>query len=108
VRDEVSGEVFRVIYTAECRAELKNLRDYIAAKESRGVAARYMRRLKGFCDGLAVAPHRGEHREGIRFDQRSIGFERRVSVIFEVVDSEQVVNIAGIRYAGQQLDQTKE
>ncbi|HTV09315.1 MAG TPA: type II toxin-antitoxin system RelE/ParE family toxin [Candidatus Aquilonibacter sp.] len=100
--------MFRVIYTVECRAQLQKLRDYIAAQESRRVAARYMKRLKAFCDELAIAPHRGEHREGIKFDQRSIGFERRVSVIFEVVDAEKVVNIAGIRYAGQQLDQASE
>lgn len=96
--------MYRVIYTAECRAQLKALRSFIAACESKRVAARYMRRLKVFCDELAIAPHR----EGIKFDQRSIGFERRVSVIFEVVDAERVVNIAGIRYAGQQFDQTSE
>lgn len=98
--------MFRVIYTAECRAQLKDLRDYIAARESKRVAGRYMARLKAFCDELAVAPHRGEHREGIKFGQRSIGFEKRVSVVFEVVEAEKVVNIAGIRYAGQRFDQT--
>ena len=96
--------MFRVIYTAECRAQLAELRDYIAAQESKRIAAGYMRRLRTFCDELAIAPHR----EGIKFDQRSIGFERRVSVVFEVVDADKVVNIAGIRYAGQRLDQTSE
>lgn len=60
-----------------------------------------------FCKGLALAPYRGQHRPGIAFGQRSIGFERRISVIFEVRELEQVINIVGVRYAGRLLGPDK-
>jgi toxin ParE1/3/4 len=97
--------VFRVIFSKEARAELKELGNYIAARESRRVAVKYLARLQAFCRGLAIAPHRGERRQGIKFDQRTIGFERRISVIFEVLEAEKIVNISGIRYAGRSFDQ---
>jgi toxin ParE1/3/4 len=99
--------VFRVIFTPESRAELAELKSYIAARESRRVAAKYMKRLMTFCHELAIAPHRGERRQGIKFDQRTIGFERRISIIFEVLEAEKIVNISGIRYAGRSFDQNE-
>lgn len=97
--------MFRVRISPECRAQFTELRDYIAARSTRRTASNYLRRLKDHCNGLAVAPHRGERREGIKFDQRTIGFDRRVSIIFEVRDADRLVNIVGIRYAGQSLEQ---
>ena len=99
--------MFRVVFSRECRAELEELRSYIAVRESRRVAANYLARLKAFCRGLAIAPHRGERRHGIRFDQRTIGFERRISIIFEIREAEKIVNIVGIRYAGRSFDQNE-
>jgi toxin ParE1/3/4 len=96
--------LFRVVLAAETRRELRKLHNDIARKRSRRIAEGYIRRLKKFIQGLAIAPHRGQHRPGIRADQRTIGFERRVSVIFNVSDKRKVVNVVGIRYAGQELD----
>jgi plasmid stabilization system protein ParE len=37
--------VFRVVFSPESRAELEELKSYIAARESRRVAAKYLKRL---------------------------------------------------------------
>jgi toxin ParE1/3/4 len=97
--------VFRVVFSPESRTELEELKSYIAARESHRVAAKYLNRLKAFCRELAIAPHRGERRQGIKFNQRTIGFERLISIIFEVLEAEKIVNISGIRYAGRSLNQ---
>ena len=95
--------MYRVVFTPECRADLLELRSYIARHTSARVAANYMARLKTFCQELAAAPERGEHRPGIPFHQRTIGFERRVSVIFAVRPTDERVIIVGIRYGGRAL-----
>ena len=98
--------MYRVVFSPECREELRELSGYLAQSGSRRIAEAYMARLKAFCLELGRSPYRGQHRPGVDFDQRTIGFERRVSVIFAMEEPEHTVYIVGVRYGGRSLDQT--
>jgi toxin ParE1/3/4 len=98
----MSPRRFRIKTSPEARADLKELREYIALKSSRRTAAKYIRRLKKFSGELAIAPHRGESHEHFRPGLRSIGFEDRVSILFAVFDDERVVEIESFLYGGRQ------
>ena len=88
---------YRVIFSPEGRADLQDLRNYVfQISSSRRVAAKYIARLKKFCQGLSTAPHRGEQRFESKTGLRTIGFERSISVVFRVIEKRQVVEIVGI------------
>lgn len=94
---------FHISYTPEAEEDLRELHSYIALRSTRRRATGYIRRLRTFCRELSMAPHRGEqqlHRPGLR----TIGFERRVKVVFAVFDKVRVVEIAGFDYAGRQRE----
>jgi plasmid stabilization system protein ParE len=94
--------LFKVQYTPEARADLIEIRDYIAMHSSQRRANGYIRRIRALCRSLAIAPHRGESRAHLRPGLRSIGFEGRVSILFAVFDDERLVEIEGFDYAGRQ------
>jgi plasmid stabilization system protein ParE len=98
----MSPRRFRVTTSPAARADLIELREYIALKSSRRTAANYIRRLKQFSAELAIAPHRGENHEHLRPGLRSIGFEDRVSILFAVFDDERTVEIESFLYGGRQ------
>jgi plasmid stabilization system protein ParE len=98
--------LFRVLLSPEARTDLKELHAYIAHRSTRRTAANYLRRLRKFSEELAIAPHCGEQREHLRPGLRSIGFEGRVSILFAVFDTEQIVEIESFLYGGRQDRQT--
>jgi toxin ParE1/3/4 len=93
---------YKVQYTPEARTDLNELRDYIKLHSTKRTAAAYIRRVREFCRDLAIAPHRGESREQLRPGLRSIGFEDRISILFAILDAEEIVEIEGFNYAGRQ------
>lgn len=97
--------MYRVVFSPECRTELRELSGYLTRNGSRRIAEAYMARLKAFCLELGPSPHRGQHRHGVRSGQRTIGFERRISIVFELQEENQIVHIVGVRYAGRRLEQ---
>jgi plasmid stabilization system protein ParE len=99
--------LYRVAYSQECEREIRELHAYITLEKSYRVATQYIRRLKTFCKSMAIAPHRGEHRPGLAEQQRTIGFEGRISIVFRVYDEQKLVRITGIRYGGRSLDQNE-
>jgi plasmid stabilization system protein ParE len=94
------GDRYRIILSPEAQDDLKEIRNYIAWKSSRRKANNYIRKIRDFYMELSVAPHRGEDRFHQRPGMRSIGFKRRVDVLFSVSDKELSVTILGFRYAG--------
>jgi toxin ParE1/3/4 len=95
--------LYRVILTPGGRADLKELRAYIAQQNSRRVASNYLRRLKKFYEKLALAPYRGEQRFEHRPGFRVIGFEHRITILFSVSEEERQVEILGFHYGGRNV-----
>jgi toxin ParE1/3/4 len=100
--------LFRVQLSPRARADLKELREYIALQATPRTAANYIRRLREFAEELAIAPHRGERREDLRPGLRTIGFEARVSILFAVFEDERMVEIESFLYGGRSLEKAFE
>jgi plasmid stabilization system protein ParE len=91
--------IHRVIYAPEAEMQLVKLYTDIAVASSPAIAARYTDKLVDFCEGLATFPNRGSKRDDIRPGLRAIGYRRRVTIAFDVV--EDLVTIHGLFYGGQ-------
>jgi len=95
---------YRVIFTAESKENLRELRRYIFLEsKSRRIARNYTNRLTAACRDLSVAPHRGEARVRSEPGFRTIGFEGRVTIVFQVEDDLKVVNIISLHYGGRSI-----
>jgi plasmid stabilization system protein ParE len=93
---------YEVIFAPEAEADLDEIGQYLALRFSERNAEKYIRRIVAHCQSLTFAPYRGTVRDDVRRGLRTTGFERRVTILFEV-QSETVI-IFGISYAGRGLD----
>jgi len=83
-------------------ADLTALYDYIADETGTGVAAGYIQRIEAACRSLEAFPYRGTARDDIRIGLRTMGFEHRVTIVFQVGADE--VTIARIFYGGRDYE----
>jgi plasmid stabilization system protein ParE len=91
-----------VYFTPEAQQHLDELETHIARVGPPAVAARYVDSIVDFCENLQTFPHRGTRRDDLRPGLRTLGFRRRVTILFEVTDD--TVNILGIYYGGQDYE----
>jgi toxin ParE1/3/4 len=82
--------------------DLDGIERYLGKVASSRLAETYVMRILDFIGKLRQFPERGSLRDDIRPGLRMIGFERRVSVVFTVGESE--VTIVRILYGGRQID----
>nr|WP_246544843.1 type II toxin-antitoxin system RelE/ParE family toxin [Ancylobacter dichloromethanicus] len=75
---------------------------HIAGVGSPTVAARYVDSIVDYCENLWTFPHRGTRRDDLRPGLRTLGYRRRVTILFEVSDD--TVNIIGVFYGGQDYE----
>jgi toxin ParE1/3/4 len=92
---------WRIELDPQAKADLRNLNDWISEKASPAVADGYEERLLAFISRLRHFPERGDRRDDVSPSLRVIGFERRVSIAFEV--TAEAVVILRILYAGRQF-----
>lgn len=92
---------YRVRFTPLANSQLQELYDHIATHGDPYTALGYVERIEQFCMEFGTFPERGTRRDDIRPGLRIVGFERRVTVAFEVGPDE--VRIISILYAGRQL-----
>ncbi len=72
---------------------------YLAVRFSPSNAALYIERVFSACHKIGLAPYRGTKRDDVRAGICSVGFERRISILFEI-ELETVI-ILGVSYAGR-------
>jgi toxin ParE1/3/4 len=92
-----------VVFSPEARDDLLNLYDWIAARAGPAIAMAYVERIEAFCLALDLASERGFLREDIRPGLRIAGFERRLTVAFNV--DEGSVTILRLLYGGQNWEE---
>lgn len=92
----------KVHFTPEARDQLEKLEIHIAGAGSPIVAAHYVDSIVDHCEKLQTFPHRGTRRDDLGPGLRTLGFRRRVTILFEV--SGDTVNIIGIYYGGQDYE----
>ena len=91
-----------VHWAPEARDQLDELEDRIAGKASTGVAARYVDSIVNYCEGLRTFPQRGTSRDDLRPGLRTLGYRRRVTILFEVAGD--VVTVLGVYYGGRDYE----
>ena len=93
---------FKVSFRPLAEADLFGLYRFIANEAGYDVAGAYIDRIEAACRALAVFPERGTRRDDIRRGLRTIGFERRATIMFQVRKSE--VLIVRILYGGREFE----
>ena len=91
-----------VDFTPEALQQLDQLEAHIAEAGSPTVAARYVGSIVDYCGNLQTFPHQGTRREDLGPGLRTLGFRKRVTILFEVTSD--VVNIVGVFYGGQDYE----
>ena len=80
-------------------ADLQLIYDWLEEEAGDKIANNYTKRIRAFIEKLEFAPMRGQSFNELREGYRSIGFERRVNIIFRIEDT--TVMILRIFYGGQ-------
>jgi toxin ParE1/3/4 len=89
----------KVVLSPDAQADLASLYDWIADQASPEVAMAYIERLESYVMGFDVASERGTRHDHIRQGLRTTGFERRLTIAFEVAPDQ--VTILGFFPGGR-------
>ncbi len=93
----------KVSFRPRAEADLLGLYRYIAEEAGHEIAGRYIDRIESACRALETFPERGTRRDDLRPGLRMVGFERRATIVFQVLKTEVV--IVRIFYGGQDYEQ---
>ena len=93
---------FELSFRPLAEADLFGLYRYIAQEAGHEVAGAYIDRIEAACKALVTFPRRGTRRDEIRPGLRTMGFERRATIVFQVRRAE--VMIVRIFYGGQDYE----
>lgn len=91
----------KVVLRPSADRELRELYDFIADRDGLDRAGTYIDRIERFVVGLDMFSERGTRRDDLGRGLRTIGFERRVTVVFRVLDDG--VEILHVAYGGRDL-----
>jgi toxin ParE1/3/4 len=92
----------RVVLGRRALEDLREIGAWIAARANDEVAQRYLNRLRSYCRRFDAFPERGTRRDDLKPGVRTIGFERRVTVVFAVFETE--VIILRLLYGGRDIE----
>jgi toxin ParE1/3/4 len=92
----------RVVFGRRALEDLRDIGAWIESHSGAAVAEQYLNRLRSYCQRFDVFPERGTRRDDLRPGVRTIGFERRVTVIFGVFDEDVV--ILRLMYGGRDIE----
>lgn len=92
----------KVIFRPRAEADLFALYRYIAEASGLGIAGDYIDRIEIACMSLATFPNRGTKRDDLASGLRTIAFERRVTIAYQVLKNR--VEIVTIAYGGRDFE----
>jgi toxin ParE1/3/4 len=92
---------YAVVFSPDAEQDVRRLHAYIAERSGEDRALAYISRIEKTCRSLDTLPERGTLRNDLRPGVRTIGFERRVTIAFQV-DVSRVV-ILRILYGGRDV-----
>jgi toxin ParE1/3/4 len=95
-------KTFEIVFRPLAEADLFGLYRYVTEETGPDVAGGWIDRIEAACMALATFPERGTRRDDIRPGLRTIGFERRATIVFQVTRTEVV--IVPIFYGGQDYE----
>jgi toxin ParE1/3/4 len=92
---------YEVLFRPRARKDLVGLYRYIAKQSSSRIAANYIARIEKACLSLVSFPNRGTNVPSPVPGLRTMGFERRATILFCV--GKDKVEILRVYYGGQDL-----
>lgn len=92
---------YEVLFRPRARKDLIALYRYLAEQSGPRIAANYIERIEKACISLTSLPSRGTAIASRVSGLRTMGFERRATILFTV--AEERVEILRIFYGGQDL-----
>jgi toxin ParE1/3/4 len=92
----------RISFRPQAEADLLALYRYIAEEAGLDVAGAYIDRIEATCMALETFPKRGTARDDVRPGLRTMGFDRRATIVFQVMKTEVV--IVRIFYGGRDYE----
>lgn len=92
----------RISFLPQAAADLIRIYRHIAAASGPAVAGAYVDRIEAASRELETFPKRGRNRDDIRRGLRTIGFEKRATIVFQVRRTEVV--IVRIFYGGRDVE----
>ena len=93
---------FKVVFRGSAERDLANLYRYIRdANNDPAPAARYIQEIRSYCERFSDFPERGTRRDDIKQGLRTVGFERRATIVFRVQGN--TVRILRVLYGGRNL-----
>ena len=93
---------YQVVFSPEALDQLAAVRRYIAVASESEIASRYVDRIIAFCEKLKTHPRRGTQRDDLLPGLRTIGFKRRVTIVFRIRNDNVVV--VGVFYGGRDFE----
>lgn len=99
---------YEVILSAAAERDLASLAAYIEAQAGARIAFNYIKRLEAEVASLNHTPMRGTIRDELGPNLRSIGFERRATILFRVERRARKVIVLGVFYGGRQVSAPEE
>lgn len=91
----------RLSFDGRARTDLQKLFIYIAKDAGVDIAERYDARIRTACNNLLTYPNGGTPRDDLREGLRTVAFERRVVIEYEV--TKDGVRILRIAYGGRDV-----
>lgn len=76
-----------IIFTPEAEDDLDHIYNQISERASPRIAFAFVSRIEAFCRSLTHAAERGTDRSDVSPGMRSLGFERRVTIVLHVEDT---------------------
>jgi toxin ParE1/3/4 len=93
---------YRITFRPRAEADLFSVYRHIAQEAGHDAAGIYIDRIEAACMALQTFPERGTKRDDIRQGLRTMGFERRATIVFQVSRSEVV--FIRVFYGGQDFE----
>jgi toxin ParE1/3/4 len=91
-----------VVSAPEALADLRSLYNIIADASLPGSALACIKELRQYCLSVADFPERGTRRDSIRPGLRTLGYRRRVMVVFHITDAAVVID--RLLYGGSDIE----
>ncbi|MFI4934891.1 MAG: type II toxin-antitoxin system RelE/ParE family toxin [Caulobacterales bacterium] len=91
-----------VVFHRDADEDLNDIAGWITEQASATTARNYAARIRKFCSRFDIFPERGTRRDDLAPGLRTIGFEKRVTVVFTM--TEDTVVILRLLYGGRDVD----
>lgn len=93
---------YAVLFSLKAEEDLQAMFDYLVPLAGQTIARAYVTRIYNYCLGFECFPERGVERGDIRPGLRIVGYHRRATIAFVIIDTD--VIILRVFHKGENVD----